>query len=316
MHLMIALLACVALLAQSAPAHAGETAAPATVAAPAGTVDTALPPIDAGTSLLVVSPHPDDETLCCAGVIQRVVHAGGRVTVVWITSGDAAIWDRLLIEKSLRSGAALDLGARRMNEARAATARLGVAAQGQLFLGYPDGAVAALLEAPRTVAHASQSTAAAAVPYPDALSAGHPYTGESLARDLSSVLERVQPNLILAPSPEDCHPDHRAAGMLAVEVSARHGLGPRLRFWVVHGGEGWPSPRGLLAGVPLPPAPRSRGLFPEPFELTPAEEDGKQRALDAYDTQMRMMAPFLLAFVRTNELFSSRAVPQAVFPIN
>src|SRR5213082_1269787 len=34
--------------------------------------------LDAQTSLLVVAPHPDDETLCCAGVIQRVVRAGGR----------------------------------------------------------------------------------------------------------------------------------------------------------------------------------------------------------------------------------------------
>ena len=36
----------------------------------------ALPAIGSGTSLLVIAPHPDDETLCCAGVIQRVVHAG------------------------------------------------------------------------------------------------------------------------------------------------------------------------------------------------------------------------------------------------
>jgi hypothetical protein len=63
--------------------------------------------------------------------------------------------------------------------------------------------------------------------------------------------------------------------------------------------------------VPLSAPPRSRGLFPAPFGLTPAEEDGKQRALEAYDTQMRMMAPFLLAFVRTNELFSISAAPRA-----
>src|SRR5215470_19328694 len=40
--------------------------------------EAALPPIDAATSLLVVAPHPDDETLCCAGVIQRVLRAGGH----------------------------------------------------------------------------------------------------------------------------------------------------------------------------------------------------------------------------------------------
>lgn len=267
----------------------------------------ALPRIDASTSLLVVAPHPDDETLCCAGVMQRVVRAGGRVAVVWITSGDAAWWDRLLIERSLRPRAALDLGARRMREARAAASSLGVPSEGQLFLGYPDGGLAALLASPRTAVRPSHSTAAASVPYADAVSPGVPYTGESLAHALSAVLERLRPNLILAPSPQDCHPDHRAAGLLAIEVSTRARLAPQLRFWIVHGGEGWPSPRGLLAGVPLTPPPRSRGLFPAPFALTPAEEDGKQHALEDYDTQMRMMAPFLLAFVRTTELFSTRA---------
>ena len=107
----------------------------------------AVPPIDSATSLLVVSPHPDDETLCCGGVIQRVAHAGGRVAVVWLTSGDAARIDLILRGRSLFPSTAVahELGEQRMGEARAATMRLGVAASGQLFLGYPDGGLQALL---------------------------------------------------------------------------------------------------------------------------------------------------------------------------
>src|SRR5215467_9782802 len=72
----------------------------------AATLDSAvdsspLPTIDASTSLLVVSPHPDDETLCCAGVIQRVLRAGGRVSIIWVTSGDGSELDLLFVEKSL-----------------------------------------------------------------------------------------------------------------------------------------------------------------------------------------------------------------------
>ncbi len=271
-----------------------------------------LPRIDAGTSLLVVAPHPDDETLCCAGIIQRVVQAGGRASVVWITSGDAERLGRPLAESLwLRSAArAREFGARRMAEARAATALLGVPASGQLFLGYPDGGVPALLTDHRLTPYRSPDTGAAAVPYPDAVFPGHPYTGESLERDFAAVLERTQPTLILAPSPLDDHPDHRAAGLLTITVSTRRGSLPRVRYWIVHGGEGWPSPRDLLPGVPLTPAPLGGALVSAAFVLEPAEEDRKLLAVRAYATQMREMAPFLLSFVRTTELFFSRPQPQ------
>jgi LmbE family N-acetylglucosaminyl deacetylase len=280
------------------------------VATQAPAVDpSALPGIDSATSLLVVSPHPDDETLCCGGAIERVVEAGGRVTVVWLTSGDAERMSLVLMGRSLFPGqdVARDLGAQRMGEARSATARLGVPPAGQLFLGYPDGGLLELLSRHRTAPYTSPTTGAAAVPYADALYPGHPYTGESLERDLLAVLERVQPTLILAPTPLDAHADHRAAGLLAQRVSALHAGAPPPRYWIVHGGVGWPSPANLLPGVPLTPAPRAASLAPVGFALEPAEEDRKLVALEAYQSQMRVMAPFLLSFVRTNELFSSRA---------
>jgi LmbE family N-acetylglucosaminyl deacetylase len=280
----------------------GNTAAP--YADPA-----ALPRIDSSTSLLVVAPHPDDETLCCGGVIQRVVRAGGRVTVVWLTSGDAARANLILMGHSLFPDAAVAraLGAQRMGEARVATARLGVASTGQLFLGYPDGGLLELLGAHRIAPYTSPTTGAAVVPYPVALFPGHAYTGASLERDFAAVLERVQPTLILAPTPRDTHPDHRAAGLLTQLLAARLAPAPPVRYWIVHGGEGWPSPRDLLGGVPLTPAPLAAALMPAGFALEPAEEDAKLLALRAYQTQLRVMAPFLLSFVRTNELFALRA---------
>jgi LmbE family N-acetylglucosaminyl deacetylase len=273
----------------------------------------ALPPLDATTSLLVVAPHPDDETLCCAGVIQRVVQAGGRVSVLWITSGDGSI---LSLGMGANSGfpdaaSARALGLRRMREARTASALLGVPAQGQLFLGYPDGGLLALLTDHRVSPYKSGFTAAAAVPYPEALFPGHRYSGESLEQDFAAVLARVQPTVILAPSPLDSHPDHEAAGLLTIAVSRSAGLLPRVRYWIVHGGDGWPSPRGLVPGVPLTPPPRGSQLDWTPFVLEPAAEDKKLAAVRAYETQLRMTAPFLLAFVRSSELFATRPTPPA-----
>ena len=292
-------------LAWLIPAVLGLYAAAAGASPPDSTA--ALPPLDSTTSLLVVAPHPDDETLCCAGVIQRVLRAGGRATVVWITSGDASYLDLLLLDKTLVRSAARqrDLAARRMREARAATALLGVGADRQLFLGYPDRGVLALLADHHDAVFTSRFTAAAAVPYPEALSYGHAYTGADLERDFAAVLERVRPTLVLAPSPRDSHPDHRATALLTLRTLARRGPPPALRCWIVHGGEGWPSPRELSPGLPLTRAPLLQGVPLAAFGLTPAEEDLKLAAIRAYATQLTTLAPFLLAFVRTTESFSA-----------
>ncbi|MBS0364280.1 MAG: PIG-L family deacetylase [Proteobacteria bacterium] len=265
----------------------------------------ALPPLDAGTSLLVVAPHPDDEILCCAGIMQRVLAAGGRVNVVWITSGDGSELSLLFAQHSIlpTRTASRTLGARRMAEARRATALLGVAPQAQWFLGYPDGALLSVLQQQdRRMPATSYFTDAAAVPYPDALAPGHAYLRANLIADFAAVLERAQPTLVLAPSTRDTHPDHRAAGLLTAAAAA-DGQRWQLRYWIVHGGEGWPSPRGLHPGLPLTTAPRLAGDTPADLVLSPQEEDRKLLALRCHVTQMQFLAPFLLSFVRTTELF-------------
>jgi LmbE family N-acetylglucosaminyl deacetylase len=274
-----------------------------------------LPAIDQATSLLVISPHPDDETLCCAGVIQRVLRAGGHASILWITSGDGSALGMVMVEKTLFDARKMRaFGEERMREARSATELLGVPPQGQLFLGYPDGGVLALLSHNRDRPYTSRFTDASAVPYPDALFPGHPYTGASLEQDLATVIERVHPTLILAPSPLDEHDDHRATGLVTLGLGRRPGATFAVRYWVVHGGEGWPSPRGLMMGVPLSPSPRGAGLAPLPFALEPSEEDRKLAAVRTYQTQLKVTEPFLLSFVRSTELFSVRATTAAVAP--
>jgi LmbE family N-acetylglucosaminyl deacetylase len=270
-----------------------------------------LPAIDATTSLLVVSPHPDDETLCCAGVMQRVLARGGRVGVVWITSGDASRVATLVVEKSpitLRKKAR-DLGSRRMREARAATSLLGVPSARQLFLGYPDGGILELLTEPPLKLARGKLTGETHVPYSDTLFPGHPYTGESLERDFTAALDRIHPTLILAPSPQDTHPDHSASGMLVIRVLTRRGELSKSHYWIVHGGEGWPSPRVYMPSIPLTPPATGAGLAWSAFTLTDKEEARKHEAVLAYQTQMQVMSPFLLAFVRTTELYSPIPTP-------
>jgi LmbE family N-acetylglucosaminyl deacetylase len=270
-----------------------------------------FPPLDANTSLLVVAPHPDDETLCCAGVIQRVRAAGGRVSVVWITSGDGSILSMLIAERTLPASRdkVRDLARRRMQEARAATAILGVPDTQQYFLGYPDGGILQLLTQSRSQPYAARLTGDTQVPYSDALYPGHPYTAESLQHDFVTVLDRARPTLVLAPSPADTHSDHRASGLLAMRALASRGEESKTRYWIVHGGEGWPSPRTYMPFIPLTVPMTGRKLVWTAFNLTDGEITRKRDAVDAYRTQMQVMSPFLLSFIRTTELYTSAPSP-------
>ena len=163
-----------------------------------------MPPVTAKDSLLIVAPHPDDESLCCAGLIHLARQAGARVAIVWITSGDGNRWDAMLIDQALfpRANFYRQLAGVRDDEARVAARSLAVDADSIYFLGYPDRGVLRLMrdyyQAP--TAWRSHFTGARSVIYPDAFEPGAPYTGEQLAQNFSAILDRVRPTLVFAPS--------------------------------------------------------------------------------------------------------------------
>lgn len=83
-------------------------------------------------SVLVLVPHPDDETLGCGGMLIRHGDQGDRVKVVFATDG--------LAGDALGYYAGQDYLELRRAEARRAAAILGV--QELVFWGYPDGRLA------------------------------------------------------------------------------------------------------------------------------------------------------------------------------
>ncbi len=38
--------------------------------------------------ILILAPHPDDESIACAGIIQKALGAGAQVRIVYLTNGD------------------------------------------------------------------------------------------------------------------------------------------------------------------------------------------------------------------------------------
>jgi len=160
--------------------------------------------------VMVVAPHPDDDSLAAGGLLQRALAAGAAVRVLFATDGENNAWTQRIVERRLRIGPddRVRFGLFRRAEAFAALARLGVDAGDALFLGFPDQGIT------------------------DLLTSGDP---ESLAK-LVSLITTWRPTLLIAPSSFDRHPDHSALGVLTRFAVARlgRGIAPRLLSYLVH----------------------------------------------------------------------------------
>jgi LmbE family N-acetylglucosaminyl deacetylase len=276
----------------------------------------AAPGFSASDRVLMLAPHPDDEVLCCAGMLQQALEAGAQVYIGWMTSGDGFEWDAVLLSRTPDPGdrAMLELGQRRMGEARAAAKVLGVPLANLRFLGYPDRGLQRLFLDYYYEPFTSPYTGVSAVPYPDALSPGVAYTGENLERDTRRLIEQIRPTVVLAPSPEDAHPDHRTTGDLVIRILGQRRELSIARFWIVHGGLEWPLPKGLHPGLPLEPPPRGRALEWARVSLKPDQVSKKLEAVRAHRSQILILGRFMEAFVRQNELISPDPLPEAPPP--
>ena len=81
--------------------------------------------------ILVVAPHPDDETLGCGGLISLLAQNGAAFYIVFVTDGSAS-------HRNSTAWPTARLAAQREQEARNALVCLGIAHAPALFLRLPD----------------------------------------------------------------------------------------------------------------------------------------------------------------------------------
>lgn len=259
------------------------------------------PPVSS-QRLLVIAPHCDDETLGAGGLIAQARAAGVPVQVVFLTNGDAFPAACALVTRKLPPQASdyLTLGKLRQKEALAALKELGVGPEAITFLGYPDRGLRALWENNWTASHPYRS------PYTQQKSTGtRPYCGESLQADLKETIERFQPTDIFVTHPADDHQDHSLAAAFT-EAALEQAALPRtqLHYYIVHRGD-WPLPQGYSPNLPLvPPAGLTTAdTYWQTLAVAPSFLAKKQRALLAYDSQLKLCDRQLKSFLRTTELF-------------
>lgn len=169
----------------------------------------ALPVFTPRTRLLVVAPHPDDETLANGMLLQRVLAAGGTVCVLLLTDGENNPWPQRWLECRWRidDAARRRWARRRRAELDAALAALGVPGDALEALEWPDlGLLDRVL---------------------------HPELG-AMTR-LHAVLARFVPDVVAMPALGDHHPDHGAAHVLMRQAIAAWGGAPSVLTYLIHG---------------------------------------------------------------------------------
>jgi LmbE family N-acetylglucosaminyl deacetylase len=270
------------------------------------------PLISKDTRLMVFSPHPDDESLGAAGLIQRVIKTGGGVKVVFLTNGDG-FPEAVEMGDHISNPTARDFreyGEDRMWESHKALGTLGMKESDVIFLRFPDGGLTALRSKTggKEKAYTSPTTKENR---PSALAVVVPqtgYTAEGLQMAIERVLSDYRPNMLATSAPEDTHPDH-ASTYFFVKQAWKHlhkehrEFKPTWLIYLIHYGQ-WPMAQGLGIGSKLnPPEDYPHQEKWIPLVLTSEEAATKRKALLEYQTQMIVMGRYLLSFARSNELF-------------
>jgi LmbE family N-acetylglucosaminyl deacetylase len=262
--------------------------------------------------ILILAPHPDDEAIACAGIIQEALSKGAKIKIAYLTNGEHNEFAFIVYEKRItfKKNEFIHLGQVRRKEAVEAMQLLGVDEQDLIFLGYPDFGTFSIFDRywQKNRPFRSLLTRISSVPYKDSFSFGAPYSGESILTDLKKVISDYRPDKIFVSHSADVNVDHKSLYLFLQIALAdlKDAIPyPKVYPYLVHH-SGWPLPRHYHPELNLNP-PKS---FSDSqinwlrFDLSPEQLSKKHKAILCYKSQTESSAFYLLAFARKNELFS------------
>ncbi|MHB8896116.1 MAG: PIG-L deacetylase family protein, partial [Candidatus Geothermincolia bacterium] len=271
-----------------------------------------------GEKLLIVAPHPDDEALPVAGLIQEALSEHRQVKVVVILSGESGrrVASEVLGKSNIGPVDYQLVGMRRLRESKRAMALLKLPPSDLIFLGYPDGALNSLWERNWDFGNPHRGfNGSCTSPYSVAYQRAAPYCGENVVRNLSEIIKKYRPSSIIYPNSGDYHHDHWAASAFMQYVLARTGYRAHEYTYIVHTRD-FPWPEEYLPKATLDPPTNfdSSSTTWETQPLTLAEQQAKDAAISKYKIPSMVRETLLKSFARTNELLAITGVPRIKRP--
>jgi len=264
--------------------------------------------------ILVVAPHPDDETLAAGGLIQKGLAQGSQIKVVVVTNGDGQRLAPELVSKKVSPHGQdyIAMGERRQAESLAALQDLGLPSKDAIYLGYPDRGLDSmwLQDWNKNCPYISSYTKSSMNPYPDTYQSGVSYCGNNLLNNLEDIINTFRPDLIVLPHPADQNLDHAATSnfvqmALAVLQTQYPDYDPQMWGYIVHY-ESYPQPRGKHYKQILLP-PRHLEMTPNAWGYLSMDANliaTKYQAIKDYPTQDFLLGRFLPSFARSDEIFA------------
>jgi N-acetyl-1-D-myo-inositol-2-amino-2-deoxy-alpha-D-glucopyranoside deacetylase len=270
--------------------------------------------------VIIFVPHPDDESIAAAGLMQRVLSQGGEVRTVFVTNGDGypEAVRRQLGHPPRSSLDFREYGKVRRDEGLQALCELGVRSEDAVFLGFPDDGIDDLFidHWSKFTPYRSPYTQLNCAGYKDSFKRWAIYAGVNLQDEIAKILEDFSPNWIVLPDPRDYHPDHCATGLFVLEAIRKLNLEGKILFdktqvltYLVHFKDYPASQTWTLEA-------RQAGLFMSStgcgilsstewlnLSLTDEELQGKERALAAHQSQQQMLGNFFKIFLHPDEIF-------------
>lgn len=137
-----------------------------------------------GERVIVLAPHPDDETLGCGGTISLLSDKGKKVKVLYLTSGDKADMTNPLCLNYYEKRHINDYSRLREDEAVSALKELGV--KDYEFLRFPDRELFFCLD--------------------------------DLYKRVIHEVSKYEADTIYCPSPYELNPDHRATALVCLRL--------------------------------------------------------------------------------------------------
>lgn len=169
-------------------------------------------------SVLIFCAHEDDEA-AHGGIIRAAFENHIPIHIVYFTSGEAGSCDRYY-QDSCGPAEALDFGALRMDESRAALGHLGVPRENIYFFGLPDGGSGQIWSN-----HPDPSNPYLAVllatdhaPYDGLARPNLPYARSAVVEMAKDFIKKFQPEVIYTGHPDERHVDHRTNNWFVVKA--------------------------------------------------------------------------------------------------